>query len=118
MSRVNFFRASWIADYPDEENYLSLFYSKNFAPSGPNYTHFSNPLFDSLYIKSSYITDRKERLRIYREMDSLVMEESPVVVLYYDQALRFVQKDVIGLTANPINLLNLKTVKKLNYFNS
>jgi ABC-type oligopeptide transport system substrate-binding subunit len=29
-----FFRASWIADYPDAENYLSLFYSKNFSRMG------------------------------------------------------------------------------------
>ena len=30
-----FFRASWIADYPDAENYLLLFYSKMRAPKGP-----------------------------------------------------------------------------------
>ena len=41
-SKLNFFRGSWIADYPDAENYLSLFYSKNFCPNGPNYTHFKN----------------------------------------------------------------------------
>ncbi|MDV7399663.1 ABC transporter substrate-binding protein, partial [Arthrospira platensis SPKY1] len=47
--KADFFRASWIADYPDAENYLSLFYSKNKAPNGPNYTHFSNAKFDALY---------------------------------------------------------------------
>ncbi|NNF01660.1 MAG: ABC transporter substrate-binding protein, partial [Bacteroidia bacterium] len=40
------FRSSWIADYPDAENYLSLFYSKNKAPVGPNYTHYSNNEYD------------------------------------------------------------------------
>jgi peptide/nickel transport system substrate-binding protein len=35
-SQALFFRGSWIADYPDAENYLSVFYSKNPAP--PNYT--------------------------------------------------------------------------------
>ena len=39
--KLDFFRASWVADYPDAQNYLSLYYSKNLAPSGPNYTHFS-----------------------------------------------------------------------------
>jgi len=112
QSRINFFRASWIADYPDEENYLSLFYSKNFAPSGPNYTHFSNALFDSLYVKSIQETNKSIRLGLYREMDSIVMQEAPVVVLYYDQSLRFVQNNIEGLTANPINLLTLKKVKK------
>jgi peptide/nickel transport system substrate-binding protein len=114
QSRVNFFRASWIADYPDEENYLSLFYSENFAPSGPNYTHFTSPVFDSLYRKATRIVSQKERIHLYRQMDSLVMEEAPVAVLYYDQALRFVQKNIIGMVANPINLLNLKKVKKVN----
>jgi oligopeptide transport system substrate-binding protein len=112
QSRVNFFRASWIADYPDEENYLSLFYSENFSPSGPNYTHFSNKIYDSLYRQSFTIARRSIRTQLYREMDSLVMQEAPVVVLYYDEVLRFIQNNISGLTANPINLLNLKRVKK------
>ena len=112
QSRINFFRASWIADYPDAENYLSLFYSKNFAPSGPNYTHFSSETFDKMYEEAIRETDVEKRLNLYEAMDSVVMEQSPVVVLYYDRALRFVQKDVEGLTSNPINLLNLKTVRK------
>jgi peptide/nickel transport system substrate-binding protein len=45
-------------------------------------------------------------------MDSLMMSNSPVVVLYYDEALRFISRDVEGMTANPINLLNLKKVRK------
>jgi peptide/nickel transport system substrate-binding protein len=114
QSRINFFRASWIADYPDEENYLSLFYSENFAPSGPNYTHFSNTTFDSLYRKSFSATDRNLRNMLYRKMDSLVMDEAPVAILYYDESLRFIQNNIEGMTSNPINLLNLKNVKKLN----
>jgi peptide/nickel transport system substrate-binding protein len=47
--KLELFRASWIADYPDAENYLSLFYSTNFSPNGPNYTHYQNKAFDSLY---------------------------------------------------------------------
>ena len=43
--KLDIFRASWIADYPDAENYLSLFYSENFSPNGPNYTHFKSAIF-------------------------------------------------------------------------
>ncbi|HVT86294.1 MAG TPA: ABC transporter substrate-binding protein, partial [Chitinophagaceae bacterium] len=46
-SKALFFRGSWIADYPDAENYLSVFYSKNPAP--PNYTRYKNPQFDQLF---------------------------------------------------------------------
>ncbi len=112
QSRVNFFRASWIADYPDEENYLSLFYSENFAPNGPNYTHFANDEFDQLFQSAYLENDRKKRNNLYREMDSIVMEEAPVVILYYDEVVRFVQKNIKGMTVNPVNMLNLKMVDK------
>ena len=112
QAKLNFFRSSWIADYPDAENYLSLFYSKNFCPHGPNYTHFSNPKFDFLYEQSQNEVNDSVRLSFYRKMDNLVMEEAPVVVLFYDQVLRFVQKDVTGLGSNPINLLDLRYVRK------
>ena len=54
-----FFRASWIMDYPDAENYLSCFYSKNFAPNGPNYTHYANEAYDALYEHSLIETERQ-----------------------------------------------------------
>ncbi len=110
--KLEIFRASWIADYPDAENYLSLFYSKNFAPQGPNYTHFSNSTFDYLFEKSIETTIDKERFELYQKMDSLIISESPIVPLYYDQVVRFSQNNVEGLGINPINLLNLKYVLK------
>ena len=46
-----FFRSSWIADYPDGENYMACFYGPNEAPNGPNYTRLSNSGFDAQYEK-------------------------------------------------------------------
>ena len=106
-----FFRSSWVADYPDAENYLSLFTTNNFTPQGPNYTHYSNERFDELYQKSLTCNDLQERARIYHEMDSLMMTEAPVVILFYDEVLRFVNRNVEGLGSNPTNMLNLKRVK-------
>ena len=106
-----FFRSSWVADYPDAENYLSLFTTNNFTPQGPNYTHYSNPKFDELYQKSLTCNSIDERATIYYEMDSLMMTEAPVVILFYDEVLRFVNKNVEGLGSNPTNMLNLKKVK-------
>ncbi len=110
--KLNFFRASWIADYPDEENYLSMFYTQNFAPNGPNYTHFSNSEIDSLYLSTFNVNDKDKRIEQYRIIDSLIMEEAPVAILYYDKVVRFVQKDITGMTINPVNMLNLERVKK------
>jgi len=110
--KLGFFRASWIADYPDEENYLSMFYTNNFAPNGPNYTHYSSDLIDKLYQESFRTNDKQLRIKNYRAIDSLIMKDAPVVVLYYDQATLFTQKNIVGLTTNPINMLNLDKVRK------
>jgi peptide/nickel transport system substrate-binding protein len=111
-SKINFFRASWIADYPDEENYLALFTSKNLAPAGPNYSRFRNRFYDSLYEKAQHTTIEAERMEIYRKMNQVMMDEAPVVILYYDQVLRFTQINIQNLGTNPLNLLSLKRVKK------
>jgi len=112
-SKVQFFRASWIADYPDAENYLSLFYSHNFSPSGPNYTHFSDPLFDRFYETARKTVDPEPRYKLYQDMNRIIMEDAPVVVLYYDEVLRFIHNDFTGIGANPINLLDLRRARKI-----
>ncbi len=110
-SKLNFFRKSWIADYPDAENYLALFYSKNFTPHGPNYTHFKNFQFDKLYDMAQSETNDSIRYHYYQEMDKIVIEESPIIPLYYDEVVRLMQKNVENLGINPVNLLTLKRVK-------
>ncbi|GGG59254.1 peptide ABC transporter substrate-binding protein [Bizionia arctica] len=111
--KLDMFRASWVADYPDAENYLSLYYSKNFAPNGPNYTHFKNEQFDLWFEQSFTETNITEREKLYSKMDSLVMDNTPIVPLFYDEVVRFTRKDIKGLGINPINLLDLKRVQKV-----
>lgn len=113
-SKLSFFRGSWIADYPDAENYLSLFYSPNFTPGGPNYTHYKNPIFDDLYEKSQKTIDDSVRYYLYAKMDSVMMADAPIIVLYYDQVVRLVQNNIEGLGNNSMNLLSLKKVKITN----
>jgi peptide/nickel transport system substrate-binding protein len=111
--KLPIFRASWIADYPDGENYLSLFYSQNFTPNGPNYTHFKNNEFDRLYEQSISEVNDSKRYQLYQQMDSILIEEAPVVPLYYDEVIRFTRKNVQGLGINPIDLLDLRKVRKI-----
>ena len=108
-SRALFFRGSWIADYPDAENYLSVFYSKNPAP--PNYTRYKNPEFDALFEKA--LTEENDSLRyiLYRKADQVMINDAPVVPLWYDKVVRLVQNEVKGFPPNALNLLELRYVK-------
>lgn len=104
-----FFRASWIADYPDAESFLTCFYGKNATP--PNYTHFKNEAFDKLYEAALLETDAARRYKLYHDMDRILIEEAPVIFLFYDETAQFARRGVQGLSRNAINLLSLKRVR-------
>lgn len=111
-NEVNFFRGSWIADYPDGENYLAVFYSKNKVPTGPNYTAYYNDEFDRLFEKSFFISDAKKRYELYQQMDRMIMEHGNMIPILYDQSVTMTQNNITGFTINPQSLMILKTVKK------
>ena len=109
-SQALFFRGSWIADYPDAENYLGVFYGKNPAP--PNYTRFANADFDKLYELALTETNDSLRYDLYRKMDKIIILEAPVVPLWYDMAIHLVQTNVTGFYPNSLNLLELRRTRK------
>ena len=109
-SQALFFRGSWIADYPDAENYLSCFYSKNPAP--PNYTRFHNDEFDALYERALQEQNDISRIELYRKMDELIVADAPVVPLWYDEVIRLVSPHIHGFEPNGLNLLELRRVFK------
>ncbi len=108
-SQAVFFRGSWIADYPDAENYLSVFYSKNPAP--PNYTRYKSAGFDILYEKALGEKNDSLRNEIYQAADRYVMNDAPVVPLWYDMVIHLVHPYVTSFIANSLNLLELRRVK-------
>lgn len=107
-----FFRGSWIADYPDPENYLSLFYSPNRSPGGPNYTRMHDPFYDSLYVKALKTVHPMDRKRIYTFMDQYLINKAIIVPLFYDKVVRFYPSNISNFESNPLNLLILKYVTK------
>lgn len=111
-NEVNFFRGSWIADYPDAENYLTVFYAKNRVPYGPNYTGYFNKEFDRLFERSFYETDREKRYAMNRQMDNMVMESAAVVPILYDQSVTMLQNNISGYEINPLSWMILKRVRK------
>ena len=109
---IPFFRASWLGDYPDAENYMTLFYSSNFSPNGPNKTHFKNYKVDKLYRKAMSTLDLETRGSVFVQMDQEVINQSPVIPLYYDEVIRMKQKNIKNFPANAMNLLILESVIK------
>ena len=73
--QAQMFQLGWVADYPDAENFLQLFYSKNESP-GPNHANYRNDRFDELYEKIRTMRDSDERTRYVEEMVKIVIEDA------------------------------------------
>lgn len=107
-SNALFFRGSWMADYPDAENYLSVFYSKNPAP--PNYTRYKNPDYDKLYEQALIEKNDSLRYKMYSDMDKIIVDDAVVIPLWYDMVVRLIQPRVRNFVPNSLNLLDLRNV--------
>ena len=110
--KLELFRASWVADYPDPENYLLPYFSENFSPNGPNYTHFKSKAFDEGYKEIAATLDADLRNNLITSLDQQLVDTAPFILLYYDEVLRFIHPNVEGMIPNPVNMLDLRRVKK------
>jgi len=78
----------WSADYPDPENFLFLLHGDmaRSKSGGPNNTNFQNKEYDALFSKMRTRQNDEERLRIIREMRSILETERPWIELFYPAA--------------------------------
>ncbi len=108
----NFFLKNWTADFPDATNFYQLFYSKNFSPeNGPNYTHFANAEYDRYFEQLLTESNDSVKFDLYTKLESIIIEEAPVVPLFYDETVRFYSPKVTGIKANSMNQLDLSEVR-------
>lgn len=109
--KLTFWRANWGADYYDPENYYALFYSKNETPIGPNTSHYRNSKVDSLYELGLRLTDFNERMKVYKEIDKQIFEDSPWMIVYYNQYIYLKHKNIEGMYVDGLGIINLKWCK-------
>ena len=74
--QAQMFGLGWVADYPDAENFLQLFYGPNVSP-GPNHARYRNADFDELYEIARVMHDSPERTDLYQQMADTVVEDAP-----------------------------------------
>lgn len=79
--QAQLFQLGWVADYPDAENYLQLFYSANASP-GPNHANYVNPDFDRLYEQMRTLQPGPEKDRLCDRMADLIIEDCPWIFMY------------------------------------
>lgn len=72
-------RAGWIADYVDPHVFLDMWETDN----GNNDTNWSHPEYDRLLHAALAAKNQSERYEIYQKMDAILVDELPVIPIYF-----------------------------------
>ncbi len=112
-AEAQFWREGWVADHPDPENFLAMFYGRNApadtsAPSYLNSTRYANEEFDGYFAKAQMTADRKERMRLLASAERRLMEDMVVIPLYHERTVRVVQPWVRDLPINGMDFIDLR----------
>lgn len=108
-------RSAWYADYPSPENFLWIFYSGNRDAHSreqgfPNIARYSSVKFNRLYEQALQARSIKEANNYFIEAEKVLMQDAPVVILWYDEGFRLLQSYVKNFPNNPMQYRDLSKV--------
>jgi oligopeptide transport system substrate-binding protein len=108
MTNLNYdvSRAGWVGDYNDPSTFIGIFASD----SGQNNTGWKNAEFDDLLNKARNENDDAKRREIYHQAEALLMEEVPVIPLFFDVSSGMSRTYAKGVYPNYHDLHPLKYI--------
>jgi oligopeptide transport system substrate-binding protein len=90
-------RSGWIGDYPDPNTFLKMWVTDG----ANNQTGWSNKEYDSLLDQAASEADPEKRMQLFYRAEEILLDEVPIIPIYYQVAKNMVRPGVKGFTANP-----------------
>jgi oligopeptide transport system substrate-binding protein len=114
-AKVNFYRMGWVADYPDPENFLTLFDGKWFEPDLSVKTYinsyrYKSDAYDAAFHGALASTNEVERNDLYAQADQIAINDAVVLPIFYDKDYRLLQPNVRNFYQNAMEHRNAKDV--------
>ena len=109
------FRSAWSADYPNPDNFLHLFYSKNITDlsnnnQGVNNSRYSNPSFDQLLEEARKQENIGQKMKLYAKAERELLINPPIIPLWYSGDMQIMYSNVRNLQFNSLNYFDFTTV--------
>jgi len=108
--------SSWLADFPAVDNFLNIGYGGYVPasldlPSFPNSSRFQNSEFDAYYDQAITTIDETKRNELCLKAEQILINEAPVVPLWYNENYRLFQSNIVDYQPNVMHIHNLTKVK-------
>lgn len=89
QKRFQMFSIAWGADYPDPQNFLEILFH---SASEGNNTSYNNPQVDALLDQAGVERDTGARLQMYQDIERMILDDAPWVLLWNDEDWHFLVK--------------------------
>ncbi len=112
--KFNLWRAGWIADYPDPENFLNLLWGARLPEDPSQGTQYLNTFryrsetFDKYFEEALRTVDEDKRMELYQKADQTAVNDAPLLPIYYDKDRRLLQSYVRAFPQNAMEYRNLR----------
>lgn len=105
-------RSGWVADYPDPENFLSLFYSGNISENNTsvNSFKFRNAEFDALFEKALRELNTEKRNALFVKCDQMTVDQAAVMPIVTDDFMIMVNARVRDMKTNSMEYLDFSSI--------
>jgi oligopeptide transport system substrate-binding protein len=110
--KAKIWRTGWIADYPDPQNFLSLFYSGNISQGNVSINPFKyrSPKFDEIYLKALKELDTDKRNDLLVQCDQMIIDDGPVIPILTDDYIVMINARVRNFKTNSMEVMDLSTL--------
>ena len=110
--KAKIWRSGWIADYPDAENFLSLFYGKNIKQDGAevNAFHFRDSNYDQLFEIAMKELDESKRNELFGLCDQIIVDKAPVMPILTDDFMVMINARIRDFKTNSMENLDFSTI--------
>ncbi|HEY4988257.1 MAG TPA: peptide ABC transporter substrate-binding protein [Opitutaceae bacterium] len=98
--------SGWIADYPDPLTFLGMM----ITDGGNNWASWSNKEFDRLIDETTNTADNAKRLEIFQKAEVILLDEAPIIPLYFRPQVYARSPDVHGWTTNVVGFHQFNTM--------
>ncbi len=92
-------RSEWVADFADPKSFLDVFR----RGSSNNHTGWNSPAYDALLHEADRTTDSSARAKLMQQAEAVLLDELPVIPLYYFTTVRLVHPAVRGWHPLPLD---------------
>lgn len=112
QGKAKFWRGGWIADYPDPENFLTLFSSDHIGSNSStmNQVKYNSAKYDGLLKSSMKERNPKVRNNLFVQCDQLLVDDAAIMPLINDDFITMINSKVKNFETNSMEILDFSRI--------